>query len=49
MAANRSGLQTSTLINILLAWVLTLPVCVFLGATLFSAGLYVTLHVFGIR
>jgi PiT family inorganic phosphate transporter len=49
MAANRSGLQTSTLINIVLAWVLTLPVCVFLGATLFSAGLYVTFHVFGIR
>jgi PiT family inorganic phosphate transporter len=49
MAANRSGLQTQTLINILLAWVLTLPVCVFLGATLFSAGLYVTFHVFGIR
>jgi PiT family inorganic phosphate transporter len=49
MAANRSGLQTSTLINIVLAWVLTLPACVFLGATLFAAGLYVTLHVFGIR
>jgi PiT family inorganic phosphate transporter len=49
MAANRSGLQTSTLINIVMAWVLTLPVCVFLGATLFSAGLYVTFHVFGIR
>jgi PiT family inorganic phosphate transporter len=49
MAANRSGLQTSTLINIVLACVLTLPVCVFLGATLFSAGLYVTFHVFGIR
>ena len=49
MAANRSGLQTQTLINIVLAWVLTLPVCVFLGATLFSAGLYVTFHVFGIH
>jgi PiT family inorganic phosphate transporter len=49
MAANRSGLQTQTLINIVLAWVLTLPVCVFLGATLFSAGLYVTFHIFGIR
>ena len=49
MAANRSGLQTQTLINIVLAWVLTLPVCVFLGATLFSAGLYVTFHVFGLR
>ncbi|MHC5720752.1 MAG: inorganic phosphate transporter, partial [Nostoc sp.] len=28
MAANNSGLQTDTLRNILLAWVLTLPVCV---------------------
>jgi len=49
MAANRSGLQKDTLISILLAWVLTLPVCVFLGATLFSASLYVTFHVFGIH
>ncbi len=49
MAANRSGLQKETLISILLAWVLTLPVCIFLGATLFSASLYVTFHVFGIR
>jgi PiT family inorganic phosphate transporter len=49
MAANRSGLQKDTLISILLAWVLTLPVCIFLGATLFSAGLYVTFHVFGLR
>lgn len=49
MAANRSGLQKDTLISILLAWVLTLPVCVFLGATLFASALYVTFHVFGIR
>jgi len=49
MAANRSGLQKSTLISILLAWVLTLPVCVFLGATLFASALYVTFHVFGIQ
>ena len=49
MAANRSGLQKETLISILLAWVLTLPVCVFLGATLFASALYVTFHVFGIR
>jgi PiT family inorganic phosphate transporter len=49
MAANRSGLQKDTLISIVLAWVLTLPVCVFLGATLFSASLYVTFHVFGIH
>jgi PiT family inorganic phosphate transporter len=48
MAANRSGLQRDTLISILLAWVLTLPVCIFLGATLFATALYMTLHVFGI-
>jgi PiT family inorganic phosphate transporter len=49
MAANRSGLQKDTLISILLAWVLTLPVCIFLGASFFSFGLYLTFHVFGIR
>jgi PiT family inorganic phosphate transporter len=49
MAANRSGLQKETLISILMAWVLTLPVCIFLGATLFSASLYVLFHVFGIQ
>jgi len=31
MAANHSGLQSRTLRNILLAWVLTLPATVFLG------------------
>ena len=44
MAANRSGLQMATLRNLLLAWVLTLPVCVLLGAASFSAGLYIVLH-----
>ncbi len=39
MAANHSGLQRKTLRDILLAWVLTLPVCVFLGSMLFAAGL----------
>ena len=39
MAANHSGLQAKTLRDILLAWVLTLPVCVFLGSMLFAAGL----------
>jgi len=48
MAANHSGLQMDTLRNLLLAWVLTLPVCVFLGASLFAGGLYVVLHVFGL-
>jgi PiT family inorganic phosphate transporter len=45
MLANNSGLQTKTLRNLLLAWVLTLPVCIFLGASLFSAGLFVVLKV----
>ncbi len=39
MAANHSGLQMATVRNILLAWVLTLPVCIFLGAALFAAAL----------
>ena len=43
MAANRSGLQAATLRNIILAWVLTLPVCVVMGAALFAAGLRVVL------
>jgi PiT family inorganic phosphate transporter len=46
MFANKSGLQGKTLRNILLAWVLTLPVCVLLGAATFSAALYVVLNVF---
>lgn len=41
MAANKSGLQMSTLRNILMAWILTLPVCIFLGALLFAFGLNV--------
>jgi PiT family inorganic phosphate transporter len=49
MAANRSGLQMETLRNILLAWVLTLPVCVLLGAGIFSGFLFLLLHVFGLR
>lgn len=39
MAANGSGLQLVTVRNILLAWVLTLPVCIFLGALLFAGAL----------
>jgi len=49
MAANRSGLQVATLRNLLLAWVLTLPVCVFLGAMFFAGGLYIVAHVFGMH
>ena len=44
MAANQSGLQMATLRNLLLAWVLTLPVCVFLGAAIFSATLNIIFY-----
>jgi PiT family inorganic phosphate transporter len=46
MAANASGLQMSTLRNLLLAWVLTLPVCMLLGASTFAAGLFIVFHFF---
>jgi PiT family inorganic phosphate transporter len=49
MAANRSGLQSDTLRNIVLAWVLTLPVCVMLGASIFAFSLFVLLHLFGVH
>ncbi len=49
MAANHSGLQTQTLRNLLLAWVLTLPVCIFLGAVLFASGLYIVFNILGLR
>jgi len=45
MAANHSGLQMDTLRNLLLAWVLTLPVCVLLGAGIFAFGINVLLRV----
>ena len=35
MAANGSGLQASTIKNLVLAWVLTLPVAIMLSGTLF--------------
>lgn len=44
MAANRSGLQLGTLRNLLLAWVLTLPVCVLLGAATFACSLFIVLN-----
>jgi PiT family inorganic phosphate transporter len=42
MAANRSGLQVATLVNLLLAWVLTLPAAILLSGTLY----WVLRHVF---
>lgn len=35
MAANHSGIQLSTVRNLALAWVLTLPVAMLLSGTLF--------------
>lgn len=49
MAANKSGLQMGTLRNLLLAWVLTLPVCVFLGAVFFASGLLLISRLFGLH
>jgi PiT family inorganic phosphate transporter len=49
MAANKSGLQMETLRNILLAWVLTLPVCVLLGAGIFSFIMNVVFGAMGVK
>jgi PiT family inorganic phosphate transporter len=49
MVANKSGVQGDTVRNIMLAWVLTLPVCVILGAATFGAGLFVVFHVVGLH
>jgi PiT family inorganic phosphate transporter len=49
MVANGSGIQKDTVRNIILAWVLTLPVCVLLGAALFGAGLFFVLRVAGVH
>lgn len=47
MVANRAGVQRRTVRNIILAWVLTLPVCIFLGAVLFAAALFVFFNLLG--
>jgi PiT family inorganic phosphate transporter len=49
MVANGSGIQGPTVRNIILAWVLTLPVCVILGAALFGAGLLFVFRVLGVQ
>jgi inorganic phosphate transporter, PiT family len=49
MAANKSGLQMATLRNVVLAWVLTLPVCVFLGAMFFAGSLLLLSHTLGLH
>jgi inorganic phosphate transporter, PiT family len=49
MTANGSGVQKDTVRSLIIAWVLTLPVCIFLGATTFSAGLFLVFNVFGLK
>jgi len=49
MVANGSGIQEETVRNIVLAWVLTLPVCVILGAALFAAALFFVLRIAGVH
>ena len=44
MAANGSGLQSETIKRILLAWLLTLPVCMLLSGVLFTVGLAAVEH-----
>jgi PiT family inorganic phosphate transporter len=46
MVASGSGVQMATVRNLLVAWVLTLPVCVLLGAGLFAAGLEIAISNF---
>jgi PiT family inorganic phosphate transporter len=48
-AANHTGLQTQSLRNLLLAWVLTLPICMFLGAVLFASGFYILFNMLGLK
>ena len=40
MVANRSGVQSDTLQNLLLAWLLTLPVCILLGFGTYTISLF---------
>jgi len=49
MVANKAGVQGDVVRRILLAWALTLPVCMFLGATLFAAALFIVLRLFGLH
>jgi inorganic phosphate transporter, PiT family len=48
MTANGSGIQITTVRNILLAWVLTLPVCIVLGGATFAGGLAIV-HLLGLE
>lgn len=49
MYANKSGLQTRTVRNVLLAWIFTLPASVFLGSSLFAAVTFLVLKGLGVH
>ena len=49
MTANGSGIQKDTVRSLLLAWALTLPVCILLGSVTFSAGLFFVFNVLGLK
>ncbi len=49
MWANKSGLQGDTVKSILMAWILTLPVCVLLGSALFAGSFYILFNLFGVK
>ena len=49
MTANGSGIQKDTVRSLLLAWVLTLPVCILLGSATFSAGLFIVANILGLK
>ncbi|MBO3457647.1 inorganic phosphate transporter [Aetokthonos hydrillicola Thurmond2011] len=49
MAASGSGLQVETLRNIALSWILTLPVCTLLGASMFTTSVYIILNLLGVK
>jgi inorganic phosphate transporter, PiT family len=49
MIASHAGIQKGTVRNIILAWVLTLPVCIFLGAILFAGALFLFFNLLGWR
>jgi PiT family inorganic phosphate transporter len=42
MVANNSGINTKTILSIVLAWILTLPVCMILGSSLFIIVLFLS-------
>lgn len=49
MVVSGSSVQKDTVRSIVLAWVLSLPVCVILGAALFGAALFFVFRILGVH